>query len=140
MADKKTIEIILAGEVYKISGEESEDHMNRVSEYLGEKLGETRKALSGRGASKEQLLAMTAINVCDDFIKLAEHAKSVQERLNRAEKREKQLKESLDDYEAELLRLEQENMLLKEKQKESELAAELAAEPETDEDALSEEE
>lgn len=115
MSEKRSIEVIIAGEVYKIAGTESEDHMKRVTRLLNEKISQTQKATLGRAVSKEYVLVLTAVNVCDDFVKLVEHTQLLQERLDQAVGREKQMTGRLDEYEEELRTLEQENQTLREK-------------------------
>ena len=107
MSEKRSIEVIIAGEVYKIAGTESEDHMKRVTRLLNEKISQTQKATLGRAVSKEYVLVLTAVNVCDDFVKLVEHTQLLQERLDQAVGREKQMTGRLDEYEEELRTLEQ---------------------------------
>ena len=114
MAEKRSIEVVIAGEVYKIAGNESEEHMKRVVRFLNEKAAQTQKAMLGRAMTKEYTRVLTAVNICDDFVKLAEHMQMMQERLEQAAKREKLLKKKLDEYEQELMELEQENQQLRE--------------------------
>lgn len=115
MSEKRSIEVIIAGDVYKIAGNESEDHMKRVTQFLNEKIAQTQKATMGRAMSKEYMMILTSVNICDDFVKLVEHMQLVQDRLEQGMKREQQLKKKLDEYEEELLNLEQENQAIREK-------------------------
>ena len=42
MAEKRSSEVVIAGEVYKIAGNESEEHMKRVVRFLNEKAAQTQ--------------------------------------------------------------------------------------------------
>ncbi len=119
MAEKRSIEVIIAGEVYKIAGTESEDHMKRVARFLNERVNQTQRMASGKAVSKEYIITLSAINICDDFVKLVEHTHLLQERLEQEVKKQKALKRQLAGYEEDLIHLEQENQDLREQLRQS---------------------
>ncbi len=114
MAEKRSIEVLIGGKVYKIAGTESEEHMRKVATFLNERLAQVNQALGGRAPSQEYLMTLTAINICDDVIKLVEHARRQQDSIDTLKKQQKTLEETLAAYEEDLLDLETELLALKE--------------------------
>ena len=113
MSEKNKLEVIIAGEAYTLSGEDSREHMERVSEYLKQMETGTARALGGRAVGKEYMLSMMAINLSDDAVKLAEHVSLLSARLEKSEKQNKILEKTVADYEDELRELEMQLMELR---------------------------
>ncbi len=117
MGEKRTVEVLIGGEVYKIVGTESEEHMKKVAQYLNDRLAETQQALGGRPTTKEHRLTLTAINICDDVIKLVEHAHQQERFIGELQKKEREMKGQLAVAEDRMREMETEYLALKEEMK-----------------------
>ncbi len=117
MAEKRTVEVLIGGQVFKIVGTESEEHMKKVAQYLNDRLAETQAALGGRPTTRDHKMTLTAINICDDVIKLVEHAYQQQKQIAELQKRERDLKNQLAVCEDEMREMETEYLALKEEMK-----------------------
>ncbi len=69
MAEKKYIEVLLDGKPLKMSGDESEEYMLRVVNYLNGKLEEFRRVDAYRRAGKEDQHRLLELNIADDYYK-----------------------------------------------------------------------
>ena len=108
MGEKRRINI--GGYVYKLMGEESEEHMQQVAMYIDEKIRQVQKMTSAQSLSRDYVAVLASINVADDFLKLLEHVQIQQERMEELTQKSKELEDKLDEYQDELMSLEQENL------------------------------
>ncbi|MBC8544049.1 cell division protein ZapA [Bianquea renquensis] len=110
MGEKRRIEVNIGGYVYKLMGEESEEHMQQVAMYIDEKIRQVQKMTSAQSLSRDYVAVLASINVADDFLKLLEHVQIQQERMEELTQKSKELEDKLDEYQDELMSLEQENL------------------------------
>ena len=65
MAMKNTVEVVIAGKVFKISGFESAEYLHQVSVYINEKLAEFQKMEGYRRQTSDQKQLMLNRNADD---------------------------------------------------------------------------
>lgn len=68
MEDKNKTEVRIHGKEYMIKGEESEEYMQKVANYIDKKMAEVSKNSVRMSAAATAIL--TAVNVADDYFKL----------------------------------------------------------------------
>lgn len=76
---KEKVEVIIAGKKYTVVGVETPEYMQRVAEYVNEKMQlllDANSQLTMEGAA-----VLTAINVADDFFKAEETADNLREQV-----------------------------------------------------------
>ncbi|MGN0319556.1 MAG: cell division protein ZapA [Lachnospira sp.] len=69
MSSKNTTEVILGGKVFKLSGYESEEYLQRVASYINNKLTEFNKDDNYRRMSAEFRTNLMYLNITDDYFK-----------------------------------------------------------------------
>ena len=69
MSSKNTTEVILGGKVFKLSGYESEEYLQRVASYINNKLTEFNKDDNSRRMSAEFRTNLMYLNIADDYFK-----------------------------------------------------------------------
>ena len=69
MSSKNTTEVILGGKVFKLSGYESEEYLQRVASYINNKLTEFNKDDNYRRMSAEFRTNLMYLNIADDYFK-----------------------------------------------------------------------
>lgn len=116
MSEKKSIEVLIGGKVFHISGTESEEHMKKVAEFLNNRLSQAKEA-TGNSITSESLVSLTALNICDDLMKLVDLVHSQEEQIRTLKSEKANLEQSLSQYEDELMKLESEALALREQMK-----------------------
>ena len=101
MGSKNEVEVVIGGEVYRLSADESEEYIQRVATYINKKISDIYENSSNPTINSSLRTLFVSINIADDFLK--EQDKSLKQ------------KEDLDTYFQEVTRLESENHLLKQK-------------------------
>ena len=66
MSSKNTVQVLIDGKVYTLSGYEDEDYLNRVASYINSKLTELKSAEGFRRQNRETQNTMTYLNIADD--------------------------------------------------------------------------
>jgi cell division protein ZapA len=69
MSPKKDIQVLIGGKVYTLSGDESEEYMQRVALYINNKLNELYEAESAKKLNTHLMGILLALNVADDYFK-----------------------------------------------------------------------
>lgn len=116
MSEKKSIEVLIGGKVFHISGTESEEHMKKVAEFLNNRLRQA-KEMTGSNLTNETLISLTALNISDDLMKLVELVHSQEEQIRTLKNEKAALEQSLSEYEDDLMKLESEALALREQLK-----------------------
>lgn len=88
MAMKNTVEVVIGGKVFKISGYESAEYLHQVSVYINDKLAEFQQLESYRRQNADQRQMMLDMNLADDFFKAKRQADKLSAEL---EKREREM-------------------------------------------------
>ena len=106
MSSKNNTEVILGGKVFTLSGYESEEYLQKVAAYINNKLAEFNKDESYRRQSAEVRANLMYLNIADDYFKAKKLGDSIQ--LETANKQIEELKEEINKYQKNVVRLETE--------------------------------
>lgn len=83
MADKKTIQVIIDGKIYVLSGENSESYLHDVADYLNHKIESIRKEMWNYNKLEESVRSLLLqINICDEFFQERKKVEEMQELLD----------------------------------------------------------
>ena len=129
MSSKNNTEVILGGKVFTLSGYESEEYLQKVAAYINNKLAEFNKDESYRRQSAEVRANLMYLNIADDYFKSKKLGDSLQSetenkdtamydlkheliaaqiQLETANKQIEELKEEINKYQKNVVRLETE--------------------------------
>ena len=72
MADMNETQVIIAGKVLTLTGYETAEYTQKVANYINKKMDECRNAVSFRSQNKETQMLLVALNIADDYMKIAE--------------------------------------------------------------------
>lgn len=86
MAEKRDIPVVLNDKIYTLSGYENDDYIQRVVNYINEKLAECKSSEQFRRMSKEHQNMLVALNIADDFFKARNQAENLTEEDTEKEK------------------------------------------------------
>lgn len=70
MSSKTQTEVIIGGKVFKLSGYESEEYLQKVAAYINNKLAEFNKDESFRRQTAEVRTNLMYLNIADDYFKV----------------------------------------------------------------------
>ena len=83
MADKKTIQVIIDGKIYVLSGENSESYLHDVADYLNHKIESIRKEMWNYNKLEESVRSLLLqINICDALFQERKKVEEMQELLD----------------------------------------------------------
>lgn len=83
MADKKTIQVIIDGKIYVLSGENSESYLHDVADYLNHKIECIRKEMWNYNKLEESVRSLLLqINICDELFQERKKVEEMQELLD----------------------------------------------------------
>ncbi len=129
MAAKTDAEVIIGGKVLRLSGYESEEYLQKVAQYINNKLSEYNRIESFRRSPVDMQNVLLEINIADDYFKAKKQISLLEEeisakekelydlkheliaaqiKLDTSEKNVKSLKSDLDESSKKLIRLETE--------------------------------
>ena len=129
MSSKNNTEVILGGKLFTLSGYESEEYLQKVAAYINNKLAEFNKDESYRRQSAEVRANLMYLNIADDYFKAKKLGDSLQSetenkdtamydlkheliaaqiQLETANKQIEELKEEINKYQKNVVRLETE--------------------------------
>lgn len=74
MSSKNTVQVLIDGKVYTLSGYEDEDYLNRVASYINNKLTELKQDEGFRRQNRESQTTMAYLNIADDYFKSKKQA------------------------------------------------------------------
>lgn len=100
---KKDIQVLIGGKVYTLSGEESEEYMQRVALYINNKLSELRTADSAKKLNTHMMGILLALNVADDYFKAKTQLDNIEVHL---EEKDQQIASLEQDVISEQVKLE----------------------------------
>ncbi len=69
MSSKNNTKVLIGGTVYTLSGEESEEYIQRVALYINNKMDELKHSDNGQMLNTRLLNVLLAINIADDLFK-----------------------------------------------------------------------
>ena len=129
MSVKTDTEVIIGGKVFTLSGYESEEYLQKVASYINNKLSEYNKVESFRRQPQDTQNVLMQLNLADDYFKAKKLGDSLQSetenkdtamydlkheliaaqiQLETANKQIEELKEEINKYQKNVVRLETE--------------------------------
>lgn len=115
MAMKNTVEVVIAGKVFRISGYESPEYLHQVAVYINEKLAEFQKLEGYRKQSADQKQLMLNMNLADDFFKAKRQADKLSAELEKKDREMYGIRHDLIEAQMDKEKLETEKKELEEK-------------------------
>ncbi|MGI6004505.1 MAG: cell division protein ZapA [Christensenellales bacterium] len=107
---KTTVRI--GGKEYTISGADSEEFMHRVAIYVDRKMAAIEEA--NNNLSTTMLAVLTCLNIADELLKLQQNTEESGEQFQEYKSKVETLSKQNEQLQAELSRLQKENILLRE--------------------------
>ncbi len=87
MAEKNTVEVVIDGQIYELSGAKSEAYLHEVAGYLNAKILTFRKEFRNYNKMDETVKALLLqINVCDDLFMQQEKTRLLQKEMEEMER------------------------------------------------------
>jgi cell division protein ZapA len=112
MADKVKTTVRINGKDYTMVGYDPEEYIHRVAIYVDRKMSEIEE--KNNNLSTTMLAVLTSLNIADELLKLRESTDSTQGAFEETRKELEALQTQRTQMEAELSRLQKENILLRE--------------------------
>jgi len=98
MTQKNESKVLIGGNVYTLSGDESEEYLQRVALYMNKKMDEVRSSDNGKKLNTRLQSVLLAINIADDYFKM-------KTRMDESNGSEDSLKDDIDKLEEDLTKL-----------------------------------
>ena len=95
MSTKTETEVMIGGKVFTLSGNESEEYLQRVAMYINNKLAEYNKIESYRKQSVDSKNVLLQLNIADDYFQAKKKISKLEDELERKEKELYDLKHEL---------------------------------------------
>lgn len=95
LAQKMGKRVMIGGKVFTLSGNESEEYLQRVAIYINNKLAEYNKIESYRKQSVDSKNVLLQLNIADDYFQAKKKISKLEEELERKEKELYDLKHEL---------------------------------------------
>ena len=86
MNQKNTMEVLIDGKIYQLSGSEEEMYLQKMAAYLNEKIWKLRKDDGFSRLSADYQSVLVQLNIADDFYKEQERANTLAEQNSVLEK------------------------------------------------------
>ena len=96
---KNRVKISIDGTSFKLVGEETEEHMRQVAEYIDQKMMEIRQKAVAVTLDSSLAYVLTSINVADDYFKEKAYTAELEGRLSGMTARAKELAARLEEAE-----------------------------------------
>ncbi|MFW6016378.1 MAG: cell division protein ZapA [bacterium] len=77
MSPKKDTQVIIGGKVYTLSGDESEEYIQKVALYINNKLSELKQSENAKKLNTHLMGIFLALNVADDYFKAKNEIKDL---------------------------------------------------------------
>ena len=94
---KNRVKISIDGKSFTLVGEETEEHMRQVAEYIDRKMVEIRQKAVAVTLDSSLAYVLTSINVADDYFKEKAHTAELEGRLIGMTARVQELADRLDE-------------------------------------------
>lgn len=102
MSAKNRTEVVINGQIFVISGYESEEYIQKVGYYLNSKLTEIQKLDSYKRQSNDMKSIMVQLNIADDYFKARKQAEVLEDGIASRDREIFDLKHSLIDMQRQL--------------------------------------
>ncbi|OON85313.1 cell division protein ZapA [Oribacterium sp. C9] len=87
MAEKNTVEVVIDGKIYQLSGDATEGYMHEVASYLNQKIYDLKRQISSYNKLDDNLKALLLqINICDDLFREQEKTRRFEREKDEAER------------------------------------------------------
>lgn len=111
MSDKNNTKVLIDGQVYTLSGQESEEYIQKVALYINNKLDTLKKSDNGQKMNTRLMNVLLALNIADELFKERTNVESFDARMDDKDRKIEALKnvvaESEDEKEALKRRLDE---------------------------------
>ena len=95
MSSKTDTEVIIGGQIFTLSGYESEEYLQKVASYINNKVEEYSKIDSFRRQPMDTQSVLLQLNIADDYFKAKKQISLLEEELQTKEKELYDLKHEL---------------------------------------------
>ena len=108
MSEKNTVEIVLDGNVYSISGTESKEYMNSIVQYISKKEEEVKGDSKYNKIPSNLKEYMIKMNMAEDYIKSTDALKELNKNIEKKNEELYSLKRELARAQTEIARISRE--------------------------------
>jgi cell division protein ZapA len=98
MATKNESKVLIGGNVYTLSGDESEEYLQHVALYINKKMDEVRSSENGKKLNTRLQSVLLAINIADDYFKIKTSIDEKDREIKELKSETERLKKELDEY------------------------------------------
>ena len=95
MSAKKTTQVLIGGKVYKLSGYEEEDYLQRIATYINSKIDEYSSIDEFKKMTSDMKSTLIELNIADDYFKAKSQIDKYESDLEQKDKEIYDLKHSL---------------------------------------------
>ncbi|MCI8485196.1 MAG: cell division protein ZapA [Lachnospiraceae bacterium] len=95
MSAKTSADVLIGGKIYTLSGYESEDYLQKVANYINNKINEFDEMEQFRRFPGEMKATLVQLNIADDYFKAKEQAEKLEQDVREKEKEIYELKHEL---------------------------------------------
>lgn len=99
MSDKNKTKVLIDGQVYSLSGQESEEYIQKVALYINNKLDEVKKSDNGQLMSTRLLNVLLALNIADELFKERDSVSNLEAFLSDKDRKIEDLQAIIDENE-----------------------------------------
>ncbi len=103
MTQKNESKVLIGGNVYTLSGDESEEYLQRVALYMNKKMDEVRSSENGKKLNTRLQSVLLAINIADDYFKIKTLSEEQTDKENMLNDDVTSFKEQISNLEAQLI-------------------------------------
>ena len=115
MVGNNDIEVVIGGKVITLSGNESEEYLQKVSSYINNKIAEYNNVDSFRRQPADMQNVLLLLNIADDYFKAKKELEELTEEL---EAKDKELYDIKHELIAAQIKMESKDKMIKDYQKE----------------------
>ncbi len=95
MVGNNDIEVVIGGKVITLSGNESEEYLQKVSSYINNKIAEYNNVDSFRRQPADMQNVLLLLNIADDYFKVKKEIESLQDEIEAKDRELYDLKHEL---------------------------------------------
>lgn len=99
MSDKNNTKVLINGQVYTLSGQESEEYIQKVALYINNKLDELKKSDNGQLMSTRLLNVLLSLNIADELFKERDSVQNLQGFIDEKDHKIKELQQHIEENE-----------------------------------------
>lgn len=99
MSDKNNTKVLINGQVYTLSGQESEEYIQKVALYINNKLDELKKSDNGQSMSTRLLNVLLSLNIADELFKERDSVQNLQGFIDEKDHKINELQQRIEENE-----------------------------------------